>query len=66
VEKFPEFRQRYIAELSSKKKSAELRRIAGLAKHGTVTLVYGAKDVKHNNAVVLAGIIADMAKDKPT
>jgi uncharacterized protein YeaO (DUF488 family) len=54
-ERFDEFRRRYTAELASHEdKLRELRR---RARHGTVTLVYGARDTEHNDAVVLARIL---------
>lgn len=48
---WPEFRRRYAAEL---KPHAELLdALRALARKGTVTLVYGAHDETHNNAVAL-------------
>ena len=48
---WPEFRQRYAAEL---KPHAELLdALRALARQGTITLVYGAHDETHNNAVAL-------------
>lgn len=45
------FRERYFAELDERPDAvAELR---DLADDGRVTLVYGAKDEEHNNAVAL-------------
>ncbi|HSM96078.1 MAG TPA: DUF488 family protein [Rhizomicrobium sp.] len=45
------FRSRYRKELAANKDAvAELRKAA----RGTATLLYGAKDEKHNQAVVLA------------
>ncbi len=50
-EKWREFRTRYIRELGQKPSAvAEVRRHAG---GKNLTLVYGAKDETHNNAVVL-------------
>ncbi|SDY02024.1 Uncharacterized conserved protein YeaO, DUF488 family [Evansella caseinilytica] len=53
-DRFAEFRQRYELELAEepvkKVKVAELRQ---LMRRQEITLVYGAKDVKHNHAVVL-------------
>jgi uncharacterized protein YeaO (DUF488 family) len=49
--KWSEFRKRYVRELAKRSEAvAELKRAAG---EGTVTLVYGAKDERHNNAVAL-------------
>ena len=54
-ERFDEFRARYRDELKpQRKKLDELRRRAG---QGTVTILYGARDRKHNNAVVLAELL---------
>lgn len=53
--RFDEFRARYRAELEGHpEKLAELRR---RAQEGTLTLVYGARDREHNNAVVLAELL---------
>jgi uncharacterized protein YeaO (DUF488 family) len=53
--RFEEFRRRYLDELAGHgEKLAELR---GRARHGTVTLVYGARDTEHNDAVVLAELL---------
>jgi uncharacterized protein YeaO (DUF488 family) len=55
-ERWPEFQKRYRAEL---KKKADL--IDNLRKaekeHGTVTLLFGAKDEEHNQAVVLRDVL---------
>ena len=55
VEKWPEFKQRYLTELEGNESLAELKQ---LAKKNHVTLVFAAKDEAHNNAVVLAKILA--------
>ncbi|WP_066729743.1 DUF488 domain-containing protein [Desulfuromonas sp. DDH964] len=50
-EKWPEFKRRYFAELDDHPEAvAELR---GLLGRGRVTLVFGARDEAHNNAVAL-------------
>ena len=52
-EKWNEFRKRYRAELEKKKDLvAQLKKLE--KEHGTLTLVFGAKDEAHNQAVVLA------------
>lgn len=53
--KWPEFQRRYKEELRAHPEL--LRRLVSLARRGRVTLVYGAKDEQHNDAVVLAGVI---------
>jgi uncharacterized protein YeaO (DUF488 family) len=45
------FRRRYADEL--RQQTEALAHLAEKAKHGRVTLVYGAKDPDHNNAVAL-------------
>lgn len=55
IEKWPEFQQRYLAELNGNESLAELKQ---LAQGNHVTLVFSAKDEAHNNAVVLAQILA--------
>jgi uncharacterized protein YeaO (DUF488 family) len=53
--RFEEFRRRYGDELAAREdKLRELRR---RAREGTLTLVYGARDTEHNDAVVLAEIL---------
>jgi uncharacterized protein YeaO (DUF488 family) len=53
--RFEEFRRRYMDELRGQRlRLSELRR---RAREGTLTLVYAAKDVEHNDAVVLAEVL---------
>lgn len=54
-ERFGEFRRRYSAELAGQEE--KLRELRRRARNGTLTLVYGARDKEHNDAVVLAGIL---------
>ena len=54
-EKWPEFQRRYKQELRAR--TDLVREIAKLALHGRVTLVYGARDEAHNDAVVLAAVV---------
>lgn len=54
-ERWPEFRRRYSAELQQH--TQEVDRIRALAKTQTVTLVYGAHDEEHNDAVVLRQVL---------
>jgi uncharacterized protein YeaO (DUF488 family) len=58
-ELFEEFRQRYAAELQEDERKIELiEQLTDLAQQGKVTLLYGAKDREHNQAVVLSEEIA--------
>lgn len=50
--KWPEFKKRYIEELKNKKQNVnQIKELKN--EYNTLTLVYGAKDEEHNNAVVL-------------
>lgn len=49
-EKWSEFKKRYRAELKDSEALAELQT---LARKGDITLVYGARDESHNQALVL-------------
>lgn len=49
--KWKEFQKRYHQELRNNKEQVSL--LKQKIKKGTVTLVYGAKDEKHNEALVL-------------
>jgi len=49
--RWEEFKAGYFAELDAN--SEAVRRIAGEAKKGTVTLLFAARDVERNNAVAL-------------
>lgn len=53
--KWPEFQRRYRTELDGSEAFAELEQAARGHK---VTLVYAARDVEHNNAVVLQQLLA--------
>jgi uncharacterized protein YeaO (DUF488 family) len=50
--KWPEFRRRYFAELDAHPEA--WKPLVDAARAHSVTLVYGAKDTEHNNAVALA------------
>lgn len=58
-ELFDEFVQRYKEELFPAKEDI-LRRIKALADNGCVTLLYGAKDPRMNQAAVLLGILTHL------
>lgn len=59
--RFAEFRRRYSEELSAQ--DEKLEELRGRARTNTLTLVYGARDTEHNDAVVLAEILRDEAPD---
>jgi uncharacterized protein YeaO (DUF488 family) len=54
-DRFQEFRRRYSRELAEH--DGKLRELRRRARAGTLTLVYGARDTEHNDAVVLAEIL---------
>ncbi len=54
AKRFEEFADRYRAELSG---SEDLKRLKQLSSSGVVTLVFGAKDREHNQAVVLKSVV---------
>ena len=58
--RWPEFRRRYTAEL--RQHTTMLDKTRELAKQGTVTLVFGAHDEQHNNAVVLREVLLKGSK----
>ena len=49
--KWREFRRRYVSEL--KEKPNAWKPLADAARDGQITLLFAAKDLEHNNAVVL-------------
>ena len=49
--KWTEFRRRYEEELSAKK--AAVAALTGAVRRGRVTLLFGARDARHNSAVAL-------------
>nr|WP_240807454.1 DUF488 family protein [Polyangium spumosum] len=55
--RWEEFAARYREELRRGPAAEHLNELVALAKRGTVTLVFGAKDERHNQAVVLRDVI---------
>ncbi len=53
--RFEEFRRRYVKELQSERSRLSVLRC--VARKGTLTLVYAARDTEHNDAVVLAEVL---------
>lgn len=53
--KWTEFEKRYKQELKSKDDQLDI--IKEKLRHGPVTLLYGAKDEEHNEAVVLLSVL---------
>ncbi len=59
--KWKVFRARYRAELKRAGQSDALKELARLSRRKTVTLVYGAADQQHNQAVALQGFLDELA-----
>ncbi len=58
--RWDEFRSRYRQELKRPEKAKLLRELVRVARLGRLTLVYGAKDEVHNQAVVLKEFLEEM------
>ncbi len=57
-ERWQEFKRKYREELKEKARLiTEIKKLE--SEHGTVTLLFSAKDVEHNNAVVLLEVIKE-------
>ncbi|WP_119421261.1 DUF488 domain-containing protein [Desertibaculum subflavum] len=54
-ERWPEFRQRYLAELRNR--AEDIATLRQHARRGRLTLVYGARDTERNQAVVLKEVL---------
>jgi uncharacterized protein YeaO (DUF488 family)/uncharacterized OsmC-like protein len=59
-ERWEEFKERYQAELEEAGKMGDLRDIAERAGEENVTLLFGAKDTKHNNARALEAFVGEV------
>ena len=62
-EHWAEFRERYLAEL--KQHPDEIRELLEKSSGRTLTLVYGARDEEHNNAVVLREFLSKQPVPAP-
>ena len=56
-DKFAEFRKRYEAELASESGKEAMAKLGELVKRGHVTLLFAARDMEQNNAVVLRDVL---------
>lgn len=65
LENWPSFENAYKQELRRRNIQEKLQDIVKRARHGHVTLVYGAKDEEHNNAVVLKEVLENIKTRKP-
>lgn len=57
-ERFAEFARRYREELDARPDA--VRPLLDAAREGPVTLLYGAKDTEHNQAVVLRDYVSEL------
>ncbi len=60
--KWAEFRTRYRKELEESPRREVLERVIAMARQGTLTLVFGARDAEHSNAAVIAELIRSRLK----
>ena len=58
ADRWEEFRRRYVAELEQKPDL--INELRALARNGPITLVFGAHDQTHNDAVVLRRVLLNM------
>jgi uncharacterized protein YeaO (DUF488 family) len=59
-DRWEEFKERYRAELEEAGKMEVLRNIAERAREENVTLLFGAKDTRHNDARALEAFIREV------
>jgi uncharacterized protein YeaO (DUF488 family) len=59
-DRWEEFKERYLAELEEAGKMEVLRNIAERAREENVTLLFGAKDTRHNDARALEAFIREV------
>lgn len=62
AERWDEFQKLYREELSSDDRQEQMRQLLAAAKGHPITLVYGAKDTEHNQAIVLREVLLRLAK----
>ncbi len=56
--RWDEFERRYRVELAEPERRQLVEALAERATHGPVTLIYGARDTAHNEAVVLCAVVS--------
>jgi uncharacterized protein YeaO (DUF488 family) len=59
-DRWEEFKERYRAELEEASKMGVLRDIAKWAREENVTLLFGAKDTRHNDAQALEAFVEEV------
>jgi uncharacterized protein YeaO (DUF488 family) len=61
-QKWEEFRSRYIAELSGTEKQTLLQQLAEEAARSNVTILFGSKETRYNNARVVEELVRQKMK----
>ncbi len=61
-ERWDEFRRKYLAELATPEQQARLEALLQAAGKRPLTLLYGAHDAEHNQALVLRDALLDYAQ----
>ncbi|WP_322998248.1 DUF488 domain-containing protein [Castellaniella sp.] len=61
-ERWEQFRRDYVVELQSEAAQDLMDDILSTAQGRAITLLYGARDTEHNQAVVLAQVLTDRAR----
>ena len=61
-ERWEEFRQRYQAELAEPEQQARMATLLDAAGDRPLTLLYGARNTEHNQAVVLHDVLQDYVR----
>jgi uncharacterized protein YeaO (DUF488 family) len=60
--RWEEFERRYYSELQRPERQGQLHELLALARKGPVTLLYGARDEEHNEAVALRKVLEGSTK----
>lgn len=63
--RWEEFQRRYREELQAPERAALLDDLATRARERPVTLLYGARDTEHNEAVVLRDLLQQQRRPRP-
>lgn len=63
IEKWEEFKERYLAELNENKESMAI--LKEQLNKGNVTLIFGARDELHNEAIILKELLSCVAAQEP-
>mgnify|MGYP001439680399 CR=1 FL=1 len=61
--KWEEFRSRYLQELAERPEAIEP--LLDAARRGPITLLYGKRDERHNQAVVLKAVLEERLRQDP-